>query len=309
MAIDYTTTALLEYTRTVCLTPEADALFDDTRLLSLLNGEQYSTLVPQLMSIQEEFFVNYEDLPITAGTTTYDIPERAVGLKLRDVALVDASGNIFFIGRVNASDAKFATPILTPIMDTTVQFFLRDTQVILLPTAPVQYASLRLYFYRRPSSLVVEADAGQITVIDTVTHTVTVSAAPATFVATATVDFIKGRPSFRSLEDDRAIASVSNNDITFSAALPTGLAVGDWIALSGETPIPQIPYEVFPLLGQLGACKALEAMGDPAVETAWGRYKQMREDAFKLLSPRTDAPPVKVKSPNNIFRGTYGGWR
>lgn len=306
MAIDYTTTELLAYTRTVCLTPEADALFTDDRLLSLLNGEQMSTLVPQLMSIQEDFFVNYVDLPLLSGTLAYDIPERAIGVKLRDIALIDSSGNAFFIGRINPADAKYVTPILAPLVDWTTSFYFRDTQVILSPSVPTQYASIRFYYLRRPSKLVTEAEAGQITVIDRNTNTITLSSRPATFIAGEEIDFLKGRPPFRSYEDDRAIASVSNNDVTFSAALPDDLVVGDWIALSGETPIAQVPFEVFPLLCQLGACKALEAMGDASLETAWGRYKQMREDAFKLLSPRADSPAQKVVSPNSIFGRRWG---
>lgn len=311
MALDYTTTKLLEDIRTVCLTPEADALYTDARLLALTSNEQLSTVVPQLLSIQEEFFVHYEDVPLSADQTAYDIPERAIGLKLRDVSLIDSSGNENYIGRINPADAKFygGNVLALPMQIWNNSFYFRDSQIILLPNVAQNFTYLRLYFYRRPSQLVVESEAGHITAIDRNTNTITLSSRPSAMIAGVEIDFLKGRPPFRSYEDDRAIASVSNNDVTFAAELPDSLVVGDWIALSGETPIPQFPYEIFPMLEQLGACKALEGMGDANIDTAWGRYKQMRDDAFKLLSPRTDSPAQKVVSPNSIFnRGNGRGW-
>lgn len=308
--IDYTTTALLDYARTVCLTPEADALFTDDRLLALLNGELNSTLVPDIMSVQEEYFVHSEDQSLSNGQTAYDIPERAVGRKIRNISLVDSTGAEFYIQRIYLQDLQFmgATGQDNTGSSWGYSFYLKDDQIILpVPAAPT-YVSLRVYYYRKPSNLVAEDNAAQIEVIDVNTNTVTCSAVPGTWVATDTVDAIKGRPGFRSLQDDIEITAISNNDVTLDE-LPAGLQVGDWISLSGTSPIPQIPYEAFPCLGQLGACKALEAMGDPNIETAWGRYKQMKESLFKMITPRTDSPPQKIISPNNIGnRGWRSGW-
>jgi hypothetical protein len=123
-----------------------------------------------------------------------------------------------------------------------------------------------------------------------------------------TIDFISSTPSFDSLEDDAAITVVSNQDVTF-ASLPADLAVGDWISLSGTTPIPQLPYEAHPVLAQLGACKALEAMGDANVKMAWSRYQQMADSFFKMIPPRTDSPAQKIVSPNSIYnRGRSRGY-
>jgi hypothetical protein len=296
--IDYTTDALLETTRTDCLTPEADALLTDPRLLSILTFEQMTTLVPQIMEVQEEYFVHVIDIAIDTAETAYAMPERAIGKKLRDVCLIDTEGNEVYLSRINPSDVKFYS-------QWEGVFYLQNNSVMLLPGVTPQYVYLRLRYYRRPSNLCETGDAGEITVIDTVTKTVTVTGG--TWVTGDTVDFIDSTPSFDSLEDDAAITGVSNQDITF-ASLPDGLVVGDWISLSGTTPIPQLPYEAHPILAQLGACKALEAMGDANVKMAWARYQQMAQSFFKVITPRTDAPVRKIVSPNNIYnRGTGGG--
>lgn len=310
MAIDYTTDALLDNARTNCLTPEADALFTDTRLLSILTFEQMTTLVPQIMEVQEEYFVHLEDIPLVSTQTAYPINERAIGKKLRDVCLVDSSGNEVYLSRITPQDVKFYGQVNTAGSSSwTEVFYFQNNSVMLLPGVPVTYSYLRLRYYRRPSNLVGTDAAGQITVIDALTKTVTVASAPSDFIIGATIDFVSSTPSFDSLQDDATITGVSNSDITF-AALPTGLAVGDWLSISGTTPIPQLPYEAHPILAQLGACKALEAMGDANVKTAWGRYQQMAQSFFKMITPRTDTPAQKLVSPNNIYRrGLNGrGW-
>lgn len=305
MAIDYTTDALLDNTRTNCLTPEADALFTDTRLLSVLTFEQMTTLVPQIMSIQEEYFVHVEDITLVSTQTAYPINERAIGKKLRDVCLVDSAGNEVYLQRITPQDIKFYSQVNTAgSSGWTEVFYFQNNSVMLLSGVPATYTSLRLRYYRRPSNLVSTDAAGQITVIDVPTKTVTVTGG--TWAIGNTVDFIDATPSFDSLQDDATITGVSNSDITF-AALPTGLVVGDWISISGTTPIPQLPYEAHPILAQLGACKALEAMGDANVKVSWGRYQQMAESFFKAITPRTDTPAQKLVSPNNIYRRGLSG--
>lgn len=305
--IDYTTEALLDNTRTNCLTPEADTLFTDTRLLSVLSFEQMTTLVPQIMKVQEEYFVHIYDILLSTSTTgTYPIPDRAVGKKLRDVALLDSAGNEQYITRMNPADLKFMSPSVTAQTQWVSGFYLENNSVRLFSGIPAQYTSIRYRYYRRPNNLCSVDAAGLISAIDTGTFTVTCTAVPGDWVVGDTVDFISQHPSFDSLRDDATITGINNSDVTF-ASLPTGLEVGDWLSLSGTTPIPQLPYEAHPVLGQLGACKALEAMGDANVEMAWARYKQMSADFYTSITPRTDSPAQKIVSPNNIYqRGGFG---
>ena len=304
--IDYTTTAVLASTRTNCLTPEADALFTNDRLLSVLTFEQISTLVPQIMKVQEEYFVHVADILLTAYPTGhYPIPDRAIGKKIRDVALVDSSGNELYVTRMNPADIKFMSPSVTAQSQWVNGFYLQNNSVVLFLGVPTQYVYLRLRYYRRPSNLVAVGDAAQVAIIDAGTNTVTCTSVPGDWIVTDTVDFISQHPSFDSLLDDEAITAINNSDLTF-ATLPDGLEVGDWISLSCTTPIPQLPYEAFPVLQQLGACKALEAMGDGNVEMAWARYKQMSADFFTSITPRTDSPAQKIVSPNNIYQRGWG---
>lgn len=305
--IDYTTDALLENTRTNCLTPEADALFTDTRLLSVLSFEQMTTLVPQIMKTQSEYFVHISDVLLSSSTDgTYPMPDRAVGKKIRDIALVDAAGNEQYISLMNPADVKFMNPSVSAATQWVSGFYFQNNSIKLFTGVPDQYVYLRLRYYRRPNNLCSTDAAAQITAIDTGTLTVTCSSVPGDWTTSSTVDLISQHPSFDSLGDDIAITTINNSDVTLSE-IPDTLEVGDWLSLSGTTPIPQLPYEAHPVLGQLGACKALEAMGDANVEMAWARYKQMSADFYTSISPRADSPAQKIVSPNNISQRGYLG--
>src|SRR4051812_19473797 len=131
--IDYTTDALLDNARTNCLTPEADALFTDTRLLSMLTFEQMTTLVPQIMAIQEEYFVHVEDITLVSTQTAYPINERAIGKKLRDVCLVDTSGNEVYLQRITPQDIKFYSQSNTAGSSSRTEvFYFQNNSVMLL---------------------------------------------------------------------------------------------------------------------------------------------------------------------------------
>ena len=79
---------------------------------------------------------------------------------------------------------------------------------------------------------------------------------------------------FQSLGDDLAITAMpDSSSLTFTETLPTDLAVGDYVALAGKSPIAQIPYEAHHLLAQLGAIKVNEALGDmQGMQMAQSKY-------------------------------------
>ena len=68
--------------------PTSQQMFTDSRFAAIATDEMQTTVVPQIMSCREDFFLVYEDEAITPGTNAYSIPERAIGLKLKDLMIV-----------------------------------------------------------------------------------------------------------------------------------------------------------------------------------------------------------------------------
>jgi hypothetical protein len=92
---------------------------------------------------------------------------------------------------------------------------------------------------------------------------------------------------------------VSGTTLTLSTSdLPSRLAVGDWISLAGETPIPQIPDELRPVLAQATAVGVNEAMNLPGLDSARKTLDEMLKAVSLLLTPRVTGAQKKVVQRN-----------
>jgi hypothetical protein len=293
----YTTSDLLSSIKTRAMIPTNQSTLTSARLLALANEEVSLGLLPLIMSTREEYYVTYKDY--AANLSSYEIPTRAIGMKLRDVVAINAAGDERNIPQIDPSDKEFY-----PSSNNQPAFYLRNNKVI-FTNPPTD--SIRMYYYIRPSQLVETTAAAQVTSINTVTGAVDVSSLPATFLASTSVDFIKASPGYETLAMDVSISSTGPTTINFTASdLPSGLAIGDWIALAGESPVVQLPYELLPILAQRVAVKSLEALGDAqGMQLAQGKLQEMERAAFTLLEPRVDASPKKIIRRDSSLRNRY----
>lgn len=306
MSIDYTTTALVAKVKRDAILPSSQNLYLPADIIAVLSDELQSVIVPLLMAVREEYLVVNYDQAITSGDYTYFVAPRAVGQKLRAVVLLDSAGNEIKLGRIEPEDVATSPWLANP---NNIGFSMDNDQIILFPnTANLTAYSLRQKIFRRPNDLIATGSAGQITTINTATKEVTLNRMPSTWTTSTTFDMIKGTPSFRAHAEDRAITTISGFVLTFTATLPTDLAVGDWIAEAGFSPIPQVPYEVHKLLAQRGVVRVLEGMGDAnGKNMAEATYEDMVKRFREMVSPRVDGSPRKVISSGGILR--YGNSR
>lgn len=298
IGLDYTTDGMVANIKLLGLLPDARSLYLSPDMLALMNSEFLAIIVPLLVKEKQEYLVQAYDQAISAGQTTFFIPFRAVGLKLRDCVLVDSGGQELPIDRYEPEDLKhgFQIGIGQP------GFYVDNDRVNLLPTdGDFSQYTFRARIARRPNKLIAKASAGQITAINTGTRVVTLDRMPSTFTTSLTYDFIKGTPSFRCHAEAQSITTKSGFDLTFTNALPSDLAVGDWVAETGYSPIAQVPYEVHPLLQQRTVMKILEGMKDrTGLELATKAYDDMVAQFAGLVTPRVDGTPQKLVSRRGI---------
>lgn len=304
MAIDYTADKLVDDVKALSILPDSQLLLDPEEILRMMNFQMRASLVPLIDSAAEEFFVHYEDIDYDSSVNEYGIPTRAVGTKLRDVVFVDSAGNEVAIPRLRPEQIKTGYQYGIGYNFGMYGFFLKDQSVVLFignPSGTSSYPTLRLKFFRRPSDCVSVNDCGQITLIDVNARQVTVDNAPPHWTDSLLFDFVKGTPHFTSKGDSLAIDSIAGNTITFTDALPDDLVVGDWVAEEGETPIPQVPYEAFPLLTQLTIIKTLEANRDSeGMKNAFATLTDMKTSFLQIITPRVDGSPVKLGGTDGI---------
>lgn len=311
-SVDYTTTGLLNGLKRRALIPSTGFLYTDADLLAVITDEMNSRLVPEIKSAREEFFVSVSDVPFVSGQQSYDIPSRALGAQLRDVALVDSGGNEFILPRLDPSFMRDAGSVNIP--SALIGYYWQGNKIMINSAPAGANYSLRLRYERKPNDLTPTASAARISAINTGTKTVTCdSGVPNTLWATTdTLDFISARPPFNPLQDDAAISSLTSTTAVFSAALPTDLQVGDWISTARTTPVPQIPYEAFPVLEQLAAARISESIDDASPNSAAmarSQAESMMEGFLKLISPRTAGTPQKIVDRTGLFGTFQNRWR
>lgn len=310
MTISYTVDSLVTKMRKAGKLPPHDQSGVATALLEKLNDEQRLYLTTLLAKTRENFRQAVYDITTTAGTKRYAIPPRAVAAGLVAVA-------------------KIADDTRTPLT------FFQDSRVDSLhnPTAGdcylegnelVLYAdpgstTIRVTYNRRLSELVLLAEARAITAINTGTKTITIAAAPSTFTSRTTMDLVKGTPHFDTYGIDLACSSIGSSatSVVFTNTLPTSLAIGDYVALPGETPVCNAPWELHDVLVHKAAHAWLAERGDAraagVAALLWGvkgdGSSGMEHDALNLLTPRVETNSKPLINFNAPGWGRYAGNR
>jgi len=305
MAIDYTTTSLLSTLRLLPLMPSVQALFSDSDLLTILTFEMNSKIIPMIDNQAEEYFIQSDDIPYVTSNTVYSIPSRAMAGKLRSVSFVDANDNEIRVPRLRPEDIMSNVNATGLAINPALWgFYLRGYKVVLYLSSvngtSSAYKYLRLRYVRSPNQLVSVGACAQVTQI--VGNIVSVNAVPGTFLTTVTYDMISNVPNFDSYQDDAVCTLISGLNMTFTS-VPTALQVGDWICLSGQAPVAQIPYTPgYDLLLQLSAAKCLEIHGDTeGFNIAMSQAKDMKQYFISVISPRVDGNVIRLTTPNSLY--------
>lgn len=308
--VDKTALSLVNSVQARILMPLSDNTLDSARIIELMSEEMMSTIEPLVLAAHEEFYVQNYDQSLVAGTYNYSIPPRAAFATWRDIVLVDTLGNEIAMTELPPEYVKISYPVgsLPPMF--TFGFVMNNDRITLWPpnsTVPTNY-TLRMKIKRRPNHLTPYLNCGQITAINTGTKVVNLSVnGDGTWTTSTIFDVIPNAPQFTSRGDDQAITAIDNtlNTITMSA-LPTGIIVGDWICPAMLSPIPQVPYDMFPLLAQRGVIKCLEALGDNQnLQVAERRYQDMAADFARTVSPRIQGTRKALVNRTLNFGGSY----
>lgn len=282
--------------------PSNQNRFDDDALLRFANEETETVIVPAITSARLEFFVKYIDVPLVANQSEYKIPYRAIGRMLRFLELRTATNDL-------VKDLSYISPEdvgrLTSLAGGDPwAFTMRGDYVVLLPTPTAANYNLRLYYELAPAKLVQESDAGVVQSFDTNTGIITLSGAVTDFSTGQYMDIIDGKSGNTNKAEDILNTNVSGNLVTFSAAsLPWNLAVGDYVCLSNESPVLQIPNEMHQALVQSVVCRLLEALSDfEGLAAAKVRRDEIISTALKVINPRVESHIPVVINRRGLLR-------
>lgn len=305
MASYFTSSTLIDSVKRRASIPTNQSTYTDDDILAFANEEIALSIVPSILSLHEDYLMFDEDVALEDNTSSYRIPERAVGNKLRNVAFVDNNDNLYEMTRIGVDD-------IVEFQDTynanrANAFYIQNNRVSLTPALGTGVSGfLRFYYYIRPSQLVSSTRIGIITNINRSTGEISVENVPDHFSASLTYDFYMHRSPHRPLKIDLTATTINSTTdvITFSTGdIPDELEVGDHVAQSEECMIPQIPSDLHVFLAQKVAERVLEAQGDTeGLRNAQAKSQQMQVMAGDIIDNRVEDAPIKLVNRNGLLR-------
>lgn len=286
----YTTDDLINDILLLAHFPTGNNTFTPTKILRLSTLELQTPVMKQIMSSRGGYYLTYKDYfdPTEIQLGLFPIPPDCVAGALNLVQLVQNT-TVIPVGPIEISE-QFSTNSPT---STSYGYYLVGNFIQILPTPVV--GAIRIWYIKRTSDLILTSAGAQVTAI--ADNVISCSSVPSTLTVGETVDACGDQPPFNILAT-QTITNISGTDITLDTAIPD-LSIGDWLALEGQTPIPQIPVEFRILLAWRVVELAWELQGymDKAA-AARKRREDYIQDTFGLITTRVSGD-TKIISPVN----------
>lgn len=293
---------LVESVRNRAMIPNDTSVYTDQNILDIANEEIDVQLLDKLLTLHEEHLTVHVDVT-RDEKGVYDIPYRAVGNKLRDVVMING-GLQYELSQISIGElpdySYDSSTYSTNGMD---KFYVESNQIKLInPTRG--YDTIRIYYYIRPSVLTKTEESAVITSIttDATDTTFTFSSIPNKFASTVLFDIVGSRSPNRIKGYDLPTSEVntslkyvkfSNSDVE---DILGDIKVGDYVCQAEESPVPNLPTEMHPLLAQLAAVHILEALGDSeGLANAERRLGKMNNSVMELVDDRVELAPKKIR--------------
>lgn len=311
----WTTTDLLADVRRRAMLPNTSTQgTQDADLLSHADNEMASRLVPLVSSVNEEFYVQTVDIALTAGQSAYRMPNRNAGAKLRDVTML--MGNVQLnLARIEPEQLNRWT---TNAIGTPMGFYLEAGAINLVPT-PAS-GILRMKYYVRPGRLTnTAANYGVVTGATYSGNAVALTFSGSLSTSNGSLyDVIANRPPFEYLLADATASASVAGAVTLTTSSPTtpapnhspNIAIGDYVCARDVSPLMQLPVELHSLLAQRVVCAVMESFAyTERLQMAEQVCARMEQAALRLLSPRVDGAPRKMRGVLGLMGSTKMGVR
>jgi hypothetical protein len=223
----YTSNDIIESIKRKISLPSSQSLFTDDDILKFVNEELLISQVPSVMLYHEEFFVTTSTTPLIDNQDHYEIPNRAIGLKLRSIFYQDQNNNLFELTLIDPQNKAFFTRSNNNPTNI-YKYYLEGSDVVLVPN-PGQGVSGSLLFnyFQRPNLLVTNDKAA---IISSFKKKITLNSIAASNTLTIT-------PTHFPL---RAITSISTGTTITITSANHGLVNGDSVIVSNTNCSPVI---------------------------------------------------------------------
>lgn len=289
---------------------DGDAPLSHAEIMAVADEEILGEFWPQVLAAYGDQYLGHRDYDITADQAKYRIPNNAWG-PVRDVVFVDDA----------EPDVEISVPLMsleevgrTPLGVSACGFwhYFDGDFIALYPKPDTTENTLRVKYFRHPNTLVATASATTISSFSG-SYGMVVAANAGSWSSSSFLDVISAGNAHQILVDNGDVSTVVSTTITFdSADLVTtlaarGVAVGDYVATTGQTPIVQLPDHMIPALVRRVAAECLRLDGDrDAAREENAAADKASARAEGVSKPRTQAESTIVVTRNSPIR--MGRW-
>ena len=302
-----TSTDLIESVQRKIAFPLSQNSFNDEDILHFANEEMMLSMVPQILSYHEEFFVWKEKIPLEKDRFNYPIPPRAIGMKLKDVFYEDPIGNLFEMTRVNPSDKDYYQRNTGTDMNIHKYYYENNDIVLAKSAVTSSVGYVRMEYFIRPNQLVVNERAA---IISEITRTgddvfVKFTSLPSHITTGSKVDVLQTESGHKMYSKDNDFPSVeTDGSYKFNkTAIPVDVVVGDYICSQYECIIPQAPDDLHSGLAERVCARILASLSDfQGLAESKDKLKDIEYRQGNLIDNRTESACQKIVSRHSVLR-------
>jgi hypothetical protein len=150
----YTSNSLIEAVKRSMSMPISQITFTDEDILAFASEELYLSQLPSILQYHEEYYVFEQKVQLKPNQAKYPIPNRAIGMKLRDLFYQDLNGQLREMTKINPDDESFFSQA-SGNQESPYRYKIENNSVVLLPGvgSSVQ-GTLVFRYFLRPNALV-----------------------------------------------------------------------------------------------------------------------------------------------------------
>lgn len=296
--MDATASALVDTARRFGWLPSAPDSVSDDDVLGQMTQELRLGMASLLKSVHQGYSVETSHVTVLDGEAY--LPKACSSLAVQRVQWLDG-GQLHRVEQMQpAAAADYSYAVSWPL-----GYWLEGSKIFV----PGGWSGTLVVTYQALSpDLVATSDAAQVASVTNTTTFVT-SSTPSGWASSptaVTVDIISSRPGAPSLYRE---VSATRSTNTFTVANTEGILSGDWVALTGQSPLVPLPPELLTLLGLRVAAQIAASSGSANAGALQALLAKHEGEALKLIAPRgTSVAAIVPRYAPGRFRGRGRVW-
>lgn len=134
--------------------PISQNTLSEEDILKFASYELFDSQVPSIMEFHDEYFVFRQSVAIETDKLRYQIPDRAIGMKLRDLMLEMPDNSLREMTRITPDSVAYFQQVGSNTTDI-YRFYVEGDEIVIASNQVASAGqSLRFTYYLRPNSLV-----------------------------------------------------------------------------------------------------------------------------------------------------------